>query len=129
MRNLSRFFWTPLTERFALVKNSIRITTAAILIYDVALIYVLGIGSHDFDNTISSQLLEWGEKYALLPFMSGVLMGHLYVPMRKPMRLWLRLAIAAIGIACVWLAAPAWVLLPVGALCGHAWWENAWRGR
>lgn len=120
-------------KRFSLVKQSIIVVTAAILLYDVALIYWLGEGAPDFDNTISSQLLAWSIEYPVVTTASAVLLGHLYVP-GKPdsyvRRHWALPVVAALlAIGALYLKLNAWWLLATGVYAGHALWPNAWRDK
>lgn len=50
------------------------ITTIVILVYDL-FAYL----SHQ-DATISETLLQWAKDYPVVPFLGGLLCGHLFVP-------------------------------------------------
>lgn len=120
-------------SEFFLVKTSIIVVTALILLYDVALIYVLGRNDHDFENTISSQLYAWSVDYPVVTAASALLVGHLYVP-AKPTSLvsrywWLRVVAAVIAIGALSLKLNAWWILATWCVAGHACWPNALRGK
>lgn len=120
-------------DEFFLVKTSIVVTTIAILVYDVLLIQIFGRFRNDFENTISSQLLEWSIEYPVVTTASAVLLGHLYVPAKSDSyvsRFWpLKILAALLAIGALYLKLNAWWLLATGVYAGHALWNNAWRGK
>lgn len=49
-----------------------------LLIYDGLAVLLIG-----FDATISVVVLEWSQRYPVIPFLCGVVAGHFWWPQRK----------------------------------------------
>jgi hypothetical protein len=123
-------------KNFKLLKWSIIIVTAAILAYDVALIWLLGrfgVGVPDYENTISSQLYVWSVDYPVVAASGALLMGHLFVPAKPDSlfnRYWgLKVLAAVVAIGALALELDAWVVIATWCVAGSACWPNALRGK
>lgn len=115
------------------IKKPILITSIVIIVVSILVIIFdiyLATNKHAGD-TISDVLLGWAYKVSIVPYLAGILMGHLFIPRKKTIKMKhiTRISIlGGVGLSTLILMIASWyhpsIPLIIGIAAGAIFWAQ-----